>query len=64
MTIELVVQLALACVGTLLLGIGSRISSSLVELTESVKSLNIKMAVIVEKVETHEQRLSRLEDAR
>lgn len=38
------------------------VKTSLRELTTSVTELNVKMATIIEKTDSHERRISRLED--
>lgn len=40
----------------------SEVKASLRELTSSVTELNVKMATIIEKTDSHERRISRLED--
>lgn len=40
----------------------SEVKQSLRELTTSVTELNVKMATIIEKTDSHERRISRLED--
>ncbi len=40
----------------------SEVKQSLRELTSSVTALNVKMATIIEKTDSHERRISRLED--
>jgi predicted NBD/HSP70 family sugar kinase len=57
-------DLAIACIGTLLVVIGGRISNDLHRLTEAVEDLKLSMATTAERVESHEKRLSRLEDAK
>lgn len=40
----------------------SEVKESLRQLTSSVTELNVKMATIIEKTDSHERRISRLED--
>jgi len=60
--VEIVIGGALSVVGTLLLAMGSRISSDLLDMSGSVKELNTKMAVIIERVEGHDRRIVKLEE--
>jgi hypothetical protein len=53
---------ALSVIGTLLLAMGSRISGDLHEMSVSVRELNTKMAVIIERVEGHDKRIVKLEE--
>jgi outer membrane murein-binding lipoprotein Lpp len=53
---------ALSVIGTLLLAMGSRISGDLHEMSLSVRELNTKMAVIIERVEGHDKRIVKLEE--
>lgn len=50
------------CIGSLSLLIFSGISGQLKLLTGSVNELAIKIAVVIEKTENHENRLKRLEE--
>lgn len=54
---------AASVVGTLLLGIGSRILSELRALTLSVQETNLKIAIYSERTDSHSVRISRLEAA-
>lgn len=56
------VQILLAVIGTILLGIGGYIARSLGKLTEGVQELNVKIAVVISQLSQHEDRLKRLED--
>lgn len=42
-------------------GIGALMLWILSDMAKSIKDLNVKMAVIVERVDTHEKRIDRLE---
>ena len=63
MTPETVLQVGLALIGAMSLRLFSNIEKSLDRLTVSVESLNSNMAVIVERVDSHEKRIDRLENS-
>lgn len=62
-SIGLLVQCLLASVGFLLSYIFFKASKDLNRITESLESLNVKIAVICEKVESHDERIKRLENS-
>lgn len=54
--------LFISVIGSLALMIFSRVSKDLDKLISSVDELNVKIAVVVEKVNGHEDRLNKLEE--
>ena len=62
MNVDQLLQLALSIVGTMTLLIGNKIAKDIHKLTESVDTLNIKLATIVERVDHHEKRITKIED--
>lgn len=54
-------SIATSVMGTLLLGVAGYIANQMKRLTDGVEQLNLKMAVVVERVDSHEKRLSKLE---
>jgi len=61
MSFDAMIQLGLAIMGFLSLTIFNDIRKSIDKLMTSVESLNEKMAVICERVDSHEKRISRIE---
>ena len=59
---ELILQILLTSVGFLLVFNIQTASAHLEELKESVKDLNVKIAVVIERVDSHERRISNLEE--
>lgn len=62
MTTQEILQVALGTIGSMALYIGSRISQDLHKLTQSVERLNERMATIIERVDSHEKRISKIEE--
>lgn len=62
MNVDQLLQLALSIVGTMTLAIGNKIAKDIHKLTESVDTLNIKLATIVERVDHHEKRITKIEE--
>ena len=54
-------QVVLAVVGFLLVYFVNQASGHLAELNQGVKELNVKIAVVIERVDSHERRISNLE---
>jgi hypothetical protein len=52
----------LTVMGTIFTGICGYIATSLGKMNESVRELNIKLAVVIERLEYHDERLKRLEE--
>jgi ascorbate-specific PTS system EIIC-type component UlaA len=61
MTLDQVVSASFAIIGFLIVAIGAWIANSLGKLTDSVQALNVSMAVVVEKINSHEERIEKLE---
>lgn len=55
------IQVGLALMGAMAIRLFSNVEKSLDRLTVSVEALNANMAVIVERVDSHEKRIDRLE---
>ena len=55
-------QLALGIIGAMAVFIGSRISNDLNKMTTSVERLNERMATIIERVDSHEKRITKIEE--
>lgn len=62
MSTDQIIQIGLGVLGFLLVGLLSRIDRSLDRLTDSVEVLNKNVAVIVERVDSHEKRIDKLEN--
>jgi len=62
MNVDQLLQLALSIIGTMTLLIGNKIAKDIHKLTESVDILNIKLATIVERVDHHEKRITKIEE--
>lgn len=58
---KLVFEILLSCLGTLCVFFFNRISKDLGRMTDSVEQLNIKVAVVCEKIENHDNRIKSLE---
>lgn len=58
---KLVFEVLLSCLGTLCVFFFNRISKDLGRMTDSVEQLNIKVAVVCEKIENHDNRIKSLE---
>lgn len=56
--INLIIQVVLAIVGTLISVIFNRIQKDIGKITESLEQLNVKLAVVCTKTENHERRLN------
>lgn len=54
-------QILLTCLGTLTVYLFNKISRDISRMTDSVESLNIKVAVVCEKIENHDARIRQLE---
>jgi hypothetical protein len=55
------IDIGLAIIGAMTSVIFWRISNDLRDMSGSVRELNIRVAVILERLETHEHRITRLE---
>lgn len=58
---KLIFEVLLSCLGTLCVFLFNRISQDLKRMTDSVEQLNIKVAVVCEKIENHDNRIKTLE---
>lgn len=56
-----VMDLVFTLIGALTSVIFWRLSEDVRQMTESVKQLNMNVAVVIERVDTHEKRITRLE---
>ena len=56
-----VITALLGFIGGILALIGTYVASQLTKLASSVDSLNIKIAVVIEKLENHDKRIAKLE---
>lgn len=61
-SINQALELALGIIGSMTLIIGNRISKDIHKLTESVDTLNCRMATIIERVDSHEKRINKIEE--
>jgi chaperonin cofactor prefoldin len=61
MKLEYVLSTVLTCTGTLGLILFNQIVTQLRKMTESVESLNVKIAVVCDRVESHDKRIEKLE---
>lgn len=64
MNSPLVIETCLAATGFLIAAIGTWIAMNIEKLTSSIERLNERMAVVGEKVTSHEKRIERLERKR
>lgn len=64
MTPEQALSILISAIGVLLCGVMTWIATNLNRLTNSVEKLNIQMALVGEKVNTHQWRIERLEEKR
>lgn len=55
-------EIVLTVIGTVCTGIFGYIATSLGKMGDSVKELNIKLAVVIERLEYHDERIKKLED--
>lgn len=62
MPLSQVLEIIITAFGAVLLYLLDQTRSHLSRMTESMESLNVKLAVICEKVDTHERRISSLEE--
>lgn len=62
MSVYWILDLCIVCLGFFLVRLFNQVSLDLRRLVDSVENLNVKMAVIVEKTDHHERRISRLEE--
>lgn len=62
MDLNQLLQVLLGMIGTMTLIIGNKIAKDIHKLTESVDTLNIKLATIVERVDHHEKRITKIEE--
>lgn len=62
MSTDQIIQIVIGVLGFFLVGLLSRIDRSLDRLTDSVEVLNKNVAVIVERVDSHEKRIDKLEN--
>jgi len=58
---KIVFEVLLSCLGTLCVFFFNRISRDIGRMTDSVEQLNIKVAVVCEKIENHDNRIKSLE---
>ena len=61
MTLDQVLMIALSLIGALGLIIFKGISEELKKLSTSVETLNIQIAVVITRVENHDERIKKLE---
>lgn len=64
MSLDLALRIALSMSGFLIVFIAHKIDKSLDTLSRSVQNLNVNLAVVVEKVDSHEGRINKLEKIR
>lgn len=57
----LLIQTCFAIIGALLSLIGLEVIKSLRRMAQSIETLNERVAVVIEKTESHDKRISRLE---
>lgn len=57
----LIEHLAVQLIGALLIALVGWCAKSLSEMSRSVQTLNVKLAVVLEKLDTHEHRIAKLE---
>lgn len=62
MSIDQILNLILTALGSIALFILSDVVSQLRKMSESVSLLNERIAVVVEKLDSHEKRILKLED--
>lgn len=55
-------EIFLTVMGTVFTGICGYIATSLGRMNDSVRELNIKLAVVIERLEYHDERLKKLEE--
>ena len=58
---QMLVESAIAVLGFFLVYLFNRLTQDLGKLTNSVEQLNVKIAVVISRLETHSERLDRLE---
>jgi len=58
---KIVFEVLLSCLGTLCVFFFNRISKDIGRMTDSVEQLNVKVAVVCEKIENHDNRIKAIE---
>lgn len=61
MSIDQMIEMALCVIGCLALLLFNDMKRTIEKMSDSIESLNQKMAVICERVDSHEKRIDRLE---
>lgn len=61
MTTDQMINIGLALIGALSLRMISNIEKAIVNMGESIEKLNTNVAVVVERVDSHERRINNLE---
>lgn len=59
--IKFILQLLLTTLGTMSVYLFNKISQDIKRMTDSVEALNVKVAVVCEKIENHDNRIKNLE---
>jgi len=62
MSTDQIIQSVVALVGGLLVLVAKQAVQLLADLKRSIDELNVKIAVIIERVDSHEKRIARLEE--
>jgi uncharacterized protein YoxC len=62
MTIDQILQICISIIGFMIVFGINKISKDLHDIASSVDQLNYKMATIVERVDTHEKRINKIEE--
>ena len=57
----IIITALLGCLGGVLTMISGYVASKLGKLTESIESLNVKIAVVIEKIDSHDHRIKTIE---
>jgi len=55
------IQPVMSALGTVLVVIGGKIAAELTKIREGQNELNLKLAVVIEQVQSHDKRISKLE---
>ena len=55
-------QSIFSVLGTILIFIGGKIAAELTRIREGQNELNLKLAVVIEQVQSHDKRISKLEE--
>jgi len=58
---DLIMKLTLGIIGVLLIRMIDKMEKSIGRLTASAEQLNVKLAIVCERVDTHDKRITRLE---